>query len=130
MYIKTTKKTLQKSQKEVYDYLSDLDNFEQLMPSNIERFEVLDKDRFLFALKGMPVITLKRKEQTPYSTIVLGADGGKIPFTLAAEISEVDSNQSDVTLNFNGQFNAMVAMMAKKPITSFMETLSDNLATI
>jgi hypothetical protein len=32
------------------------------MPENISKFEVLGDDKFLFALKGMPEIILKKKE--------------------------------------------------------------------
>ncbi len=47
------------------------------MPENISKFEVLDDDKFLFALKGMPEIILKKKEVIPPNKIVLGAAGGK-----------------------------------------------------
>ena len=61
MEIKTEKKTVSKNAKDVYEFVIDLKNFEQLMPDSIDKFEVLDTDTFLFALKGMPQIVLKRK---------------------------------------------------------------------
>lgn len=130
MHIETPKKTISKSDKDVFEFLTDLKNFERLMPDNINKFEVLNEDRFLFALKGMPEIVLQRKDQTPYQKIVLGAASDKLPFTLTADISAVNENQSDVQLSFEGEFNAMMAMMIKTPITNFMGTLSENLGTI
>ncbi|HXJ97297.1 MAG TPA: hypothetical protein VNJ50_00495, partial [Gelidibacter sp.] len=62
MNLESPKVNLQKSPQEVFDFLSDIKNFEQLMPENINKFEVLDDDKFLFALKGMPEIVLKKKE--------------------------------------------------------------------
>lgn len=130
MHIETPKKTISKSDKEVFEFLTDLKNFEQLMPDTISKFEVLNEDRFLFALKGMPEIVLQRKEQTPYTKIVLGAASDKLPFTLTADINSLSQNESEVLLSFQGEFNAMMAMMIKTPITNFMGTLSENLSTI
>lgn len=130
MHIETPKKSIGKSSEEVYNFLSDLKNFEQLMPESIDKFEILDEDTFLFALKGMPQIVLKRKEQVPFERIVLGAASDKLPFTLSAFITPLGANESEVLLSFEGTFNAMMAMMIKNPITNFMGTLSENLGNL
>jgi hypothetical protein len=130
MHIETPKKTIQKSNEAVYTFLTDLKNFEKLMPESIDKFEIIDEDTFLFALKGMPQIVLKRKEQVPFERIVLGAASEKLPFTLSAHITAIDDNTSEVLLNFEGEFNAMMAMMIKNPITNFIGTLSENLTKI
>jgi hypothetical protein len=130
MHIETPKKSIGKSSEEVYNFLSDLKNFEQLMPESIDKFEILDEDTFLFALKGMPQIVLKRKEQVPFERIVLGAASDKLPFTLTANITPLGANESEVLLSFEGTFNAMMAMMIKNPITNFMGTLSENLGKV
>ena len=100
------------------------------MPVSIDKFEILDENTFLFALKGMPEIVLKRKEEVPFDKIVLGAASEKLPFTLSAHITEVNNNESEVSLSFEGSFNAMMAMMIKNPITNFMGTLSENLSNM
>jgi len=130
MHIETPKKTIQKNNEEVYTFLTDLKNFEHLMPDSIDKFEIIDEDTFLFALKGMPQIVLKRKEQVPFERVVLGAASEKLPFTLSAHITALDNNSSEVILNFEGEFNAMMAMMIKNPITNFMGTLSENLTKL
>ena len=65
MNIEGTKVTTQKSAKEVYTFFTELLNFENLMPENIEKFEV-DGDSFVFGLKGMPEIRLVLKEKIEY----------------------------------------------------------------
>ncbi|WP_318309871.1 SRPBCC family protein [Flagellimonas crocea] len=130
MHIESSKKIVAKSDKEVFDFLTDIKNFEKLMPDNIDKFEVLDENTFKFALKGMPEIVLRLKEQQPNDKVVLGAASDKLPFTLTADIKSLGENQSEVGLSFEGQFNAMMAMMIKSPITNFMETLSNNLDKI
>ena len=129
MKLESPRVTLDKSAEEAFNFLSDVKNFEKLMPENISKFEVLDKDKFLFALKGMPEIILKKKETIPNSKVILGAAGGKLDFALIANINEVGANKTEVQLNFEGQFNAMMAMMIKGPIGKFIETLATNMKT-
>jgi carbon monoxide dehydrogenase subunit G len=117
---------VKKSQKELYDFLSDLKNFEKLMPESIQKFEV-EGNSFLFGLKGMPEIRLVLKEKTPFSNITLGAASSKLDFQLVADITSIDANSCEAQLDFNGEFNAMMAMMVKKPLTTFMETLTENM---
>ena len=130
MEIATEKKTVSKNIKDVYEFVIDLKNFEYLMPDSIDKFEVLDNDTFLFALKGMPQIVLKRNNQQPFNQLVLGAASEKLPFTLTVDIDSKNDNETDVILSFTGEFNPMMAMMIKTPITNFMNALSDNLSRI
>ncbi|MFC4268619.1 MULTISPECIES: SRPBCC family protein [Polaribacter] len=129
MNIQGNRVVVEKSQKETFEFLTDLKNFEQLMPESIQKFEV-DGDSFIFGLKGMPEIRLVLKEKTEYSKVVLGAASSKLDFQLIANIDEIDEDSSEVQLDFNGQFNMMMQMMVKKPLTSFIETLTDNLETV
>ncbi|MCF1192565.1 SRPBCC family protein [Mangrovimonas sp. AS39] len=127
MNLESPKVSIDKSPQEVFDFLSKIENFEKLMPESISKFEVLNEDTFLFALKGMPEITLQKKQLNAPSQIVLGAGGGKIDFTLTGNIEETGSEQSELQLVFNGSFNPMMAMMIKGPITKFIETLATNI---
>ncbi len=130
MHIETTKKTVNKSDKEVFDFLSDIKNFEKLMPENIQKFEVLDEKTFRFALSGMPEIVLRKEEEFPYRKVILGAASKKLSFSLTCDIAEITPTNSEVQLSFQGEFNAMMAMMIKGPITNFINTLSNNLTVI
>ena len=127
MNIESPKTTVNKSPQELFDFLTDVKNFEILMPENTSKFEVLEEGKFLFALKGMPEIILKVKQQNPPNKIVLGAASDKLPFTLTANINEVEGNKSEANLIFEGEFNAMMGMMIKGPITSFIGTLTENM---
>ena len=129
MNLESAKVSVAKSAKEVFEFLSDLKNFEQLMPENTQKFEV-DGDSFLFALKGMPEIRLVLKEKTAFSNITLAAASSKLPFTLAGNVNEISENRSQVQLVFNGDFNPMMAMMVKKPLTKFIEVLAENISKL
>ncbi|MBC7643258.1 MAG: SRPBCC family protein [Flavobacterium sp.] len=127
MNLESPKVSLEKSSKYMFEALSDVKNFEKLMPDNIAKFEVTGTDSFIFGLSGMPEIKLKMKEQTPTSQVILGAASDKLPFTLTANIESTGEYSCEVQLNFEGEFNAMMAMMIKGPINKFLENLSGNM---
>ena len=129
MNIKGNKIAVKKSTEDIFNFLIQLNNFEKLMPENTEKFAV-DGDSFIFGLKGMPEIRLVMKEKTEFSNVTLGAASSKLPFTLAADINEISENESEVILNFSGDFNPMMAMMVKKPLTKFIDTLTENIAKL
>lgn len=126
MNLESPSKIVDKSVETVYNFLMNIENFETLMPENT-KFEKINDTRFLFALKGMPEIVLDLKEGVPHSKVVLGAASDKLPFTLTGNITEIEANKSEVALVFEGDFNPMMTMMIKGPITKFIETLVSNL---
>lgn len=127
MNLESPKINVEKTPEEVFNFLDDIKNFEALMPENISKFEVLEADTFLFALKGMPEIILKKKEVLAPNKIVLGAAGGKIDFSLTGNIIPKGETSSEVQLQFAGDFNPMMAMMIKGPISKFIETLATSI---
>ncbi|KAF2081734.1 hypothetical protein D3C87_733150 [compost metagenome] len=127
MNLESPKVTVQKSAQDLFDQLTDVKNFEKLMPDNIAKFEVTGEDAFIFGLKGMPEIKLKMKDKVAPNKIVLGAASDKLPFTLTSNIDTVSDSESAVQLFFEGEFNAMMAMMVKGPISKFIETLANNM---
>lgn len=129
MNLESPKVNVAKSAEYLFNALNDVKNFEKLMPENIAKFEVIDENCFEFGLKGMPEIKLVKKGGTPNSQIVLGAASSKLPFTLTANLTEVN-NSTDVQLAFEGEFNPMMAMMIKGPITKFIETLAENMGKL
>ncbi len=128
MNLESPKVTVAKTPQELYDFLTNVENFEKLMPESISKFEVLAEDAFVFALKGMPEIALEVKEVNAPNQVTLGAMSDKIPFNLIGNISSIDANTSEADLKFKGNFNPMMAMMIKSPITKFLETLIENIS--
>lgn len=130
MNLESPKVTVEKSAEYIFNALSDVKNFEKLMPENIAKFEVLGDDIFNFGLKGMPEIKLRMKDKTPHSKVVLSAASDKLPFSLIANIDSLSENSAAVKLDFEGEFNPMMAMMIKGPISKFLETLASNMGKL
>lgn len=118
-----------KSAKDLFEFLTQLENYEKLMPENTEKFEV-DGESFIFGLKGLPEIRLVMKEKTEFSNVTLGAASSKLPFSLALDIEDISENKSKAHLKFESNFNPMIAMMAKKPLTKFIDTLTENISKL
>ena len=130
MNLESTKVTVAQSSAYLFEALTDIKNFEKLMPENIAKFEVIDENCFEFGLKGMPEIKLVKKSAKPTSEIVLGAASSKLPFTLIAKLDEKSAEETNVQLHFEGDFNPMMAMMIKGPIGKFIETLATNMVKL
>jgi len=129
MNLEAKKTVINKSQKEFFEFLSELKNFEQLMPENNTKFEV-EGDSFLFGLKGMPEIRLVVKEKQEFDKIVLGAASSKLDFSLTVNINKVSENTCETQLLFEGNFNPMMAMMVKGPLQKFINTLTENASSL
>ena len=130
MNLESPKVSVEKSATYLFEALSQVTNFEKLMPESIAKFEVIGDDAFIFGLKGMPEIKLKMKEKVPTRKVVLGAASDKLPFTLTGNIIPLSENSSEVQLQFEGEFNPMMAMMIKGPISKFIETLAQNMSKL
>lgn len=130
MNLESPKVTVDKSAEYLFNALSDVKNYEKLMPESIAKFEVLGDDIFNFGLKGMPEIKLRLKEGVPHSKVNLTAASDKLPFTLIAYLDSVSENSTSVQLHFEGEFNPMMAMMIKGPISKFIETLAENMSKL
>jgi carbon monoxide dehydrogenase subunit G len=126
MELESNKVSVNKSQQELFDFLTNVENYEKIMPDSKEKFEVKSQDTFSFALKGMPEIELTIKEKRAPEFIVLGSTSEKFNFSLDVVIEEAGPGKSEAQLFFHGKFNSMMAMMVKGPLKKFIATLAEN----
>lgn len=114
----------------MFNFLTNAENYEQIMPQSKEKFVVISKDTFLFQLKGMPEIKLKIIETNEPNLVVLGSTSDKFPFRLKTHIEEAGSDKSEVNMEFEGEFNAMMSMMIKSPLKKFITALTENIGKL
>ena len=119
MNIETAHQTINSSQEEVYNFLIDLNNFEELFPMDkIENWEST-QETCLFKVKSMGTIGLKRVASTPHSLIYLDSYG-KTPFKFTLNIFLSDKeNNCEAHFVFNGDINPFMKMMVEKLLTEF-----------
>ena len=114
------------STEQLFSKLSSVETYEGLMPEGAT-FSKIDDSRFRFKLGGMPEIGLTIGDKQPNESIVLTSSSDKISFSLRGQLTKIAETQSSVQLHFEGHFNPMMAMMVKKPLTQFMESLISNI---
>jgi len=130
MKLESQKVTAEKSQQEMFEFLTNVKNYEQIMPSSKEKFEVITDDTFHFQLKGMPEIRLKIIETKEPELVVLGSTSEKFPFQLNTHINKAEGNKSEVSMDFEGDFNPMMGMMIKGPLKKFINALTENIGKL
>jgi len=109
----------------VYNFLTDFNNFENLMPDQITNWKS-DKENCSFTIQGMADVTLTFEEKTPMSFIKL-VPVGKVPFqfSLLLNLVEIDGN-TEVKFNVDADLNPMMAMMAKRPMENLVNVMAGN----
>lgn len=113
---------------EVYQKLSDLSNFEKLMPDTVQKFES-DEGSFLFMLKGMPEVRLVMDEKVENQSLKLKSASTKIDFSLQCNLKPVEGG-TQIDYHFEGDLNPMLKMMVTKPLTRFLGELAERSAKL
>ena len=129
MKIEGKKANVNAGQHKVFEFLSNFNNYEKLMPEQIVNWQS-DKDTCSFTIKGMADIRLKfaRKESPKLLELV---PEGKTPvnFTLLVTIEPdaLNEQKSVVSVHVDADLSPMLAMFAKKPFENLANTISEEL---
>jgi carbon monoxide dehydrogenase subunit G len=132
MRIDGKKATINAHPNKVFEFLSNFNNYEKLMPEQIVNWQS-DADTCSFTIKGMADIRLKfaRKEKPGLLELV---PDGKTPvnFTLQVIIDPdpVNEQKSEVKVHVDADLSPMLAMLAKKPFENLADTLSGKLQKV
>ena len=130
MTLNSISNELKLSDQNLFYKLTDINNYEKIMPENISKFEIIDSTTLIFSLKGMPEIKLVFGEKISPSLITLNSSESKINFSLTAHINKIDESNCSFSLEFKGDLNPMIQMMVKTPLQSFINDLSNNISKL
>jgi len=127
MTINSDTSLINASDDKIFSFLSDFNNFGKLMPEQIINWQSTEES-CSFTIKGMADLKMKMIEKTPNSKLQISSESSlSLSFTLTWNIKSIDENQSEVNLDFDGNLNPMVAMMAKNPLQNFVNVLVQKL---
>jgi hypothetical protein len=114
----------------IFNYLSDFNNFENLMPSQVTNWSS-STDECVFTINGMATIGMKIIEKTP-STKISIISNGKVPFEfkLFVYLTEKDVTSCTGQLAFESDLNPMLKMMVVKPLGNFFNILAQKMKEI
>lgn len=115
--------TVKTSQSQLFAFLSDINNFEQLMPSSVSGWQST-AENCTFKISGMATIGLAIKQATPESRIDLKSYGDVMfPYEMSIFLNKVSDNETEAKLSFEGDVNPFMKMMVEKPIKDFFNYL-------
>ena len=131
MHVKTEKVRFSKNQKDAFEFLSKMENYRRLMPDDTKSFEIHESGNgFSVQIGNLPKVGMKLKDSKPNSQLVFESPSSNFEYYLTIDIEPIDESNSDVALNFEGKFNMMIEMMAKGPLTNFINTISTKLGEV
>ena len=119
--IKSTTISTDKSVSDMFNYLSELSNFERLMPDNVRSFYIKN-DCAILDIQGIGKLELAITETDNPSKIVM-LPQNKVPFQFDIQWHiQSTGHGSSVYALINADLNMMMRMMAEKPLNDFVNT--------
>ena len=115
----------------MFNYLSELSNFERLMPDNVRSFQI-ENDCAILDIQGIGKLELAVTEAlSPKKIVMLPLNKVPFKFDIQWHIDSTDDG-SKIYAIINADINLMMKMMSKKPLNDFInvqiQKLSDELS--
>jgi carbon monoxide dehydrogenase subunit G len=106
---------------EVYSFLNDLNNHEQLMPDNIYNWSST-ADEARFTIKNMAKLALKISQRVQNKEIVcVPSEEALFEVKLVWKVEEVSETETNATFIIEAQLNMMMKMMASGPLQKLVD---------
>ncbi len=121
MTVIQSNKEIGRSVKEVYQFLTDFNNHEQLMPENIYNWSSTN-DEARFTIQNMAKLALKIDERIENEEIV-ASPSEKAPFdlTLRWKLTPISDTTTKADFVIEADLNMMMKMLASGPLQKLAE---------
>ncbi|HXH99628.1 MAG TPA: hypothetical protein VNI52_05140 [Sphingobacteriaceae bacterium] len=130
MTVFESKAIINKPCAEVYTFLADLNNHQQLMPENVYNWSST-KDEAWFTIQNMAKLALKVSNRIEDSTIII-VPAEEVPFNLELRwvISDNNDSSSTAVLTILVDLNMMMKMLASGPLQKLTDHQTEQLKQI
>ena len=120
---------IESSSEKVYTFLSDFNNFENLVPADKIQNWQSTKDSCSFDVSGVGKFGMKIIEKDPFSTIKISNDEN-VPFNFFfwVQLKEIEEKKTGIKITIKAQLNPMLKMVAQKPLQQMIDTIVDQLS--
>jgi len=121
--------TVNKPIAEVYNYLADMNNHQQLMTDDISDW-TSTRDEASFNIRNMLKLSLKIEERTPDTELrIIPAE--KPPFDLELKwVLSAQENSTEALFTITADLNMMMKMVASGPLQKLADEETANLAKL
>lgn len=113
---------------ELYEFVTDLRNFRQFVPEGKVNSLEIDRESCFFVMPAAGKVSIKIAEKKPVQKVIYSGNVlDDNEFSIWLNIGRLDSGNAEVQLFLDAELNPFLKIMASGPITSFLETLIDEM---
>ena len=128
MTVFESKSTVARPIGEVYTFLADLNNHQQLMPENIYNWSS-STDEARFTIQNMAKLALKISERKENESIlIIPAEEAPFSVDLKWTLSDDGNSTTNATLTITADLNMMMKMLASGPLQKLTDHQTAELA--
>lgn len=122
---------IQANQEKAYNILSDFSNLGNYVPDDQVQDFTSDADSCSFTVEKIGQFGMRIIEREP-SKLIKIANDENVPFkfNMWIQLKDVEEFDTRVKITLRADLNPMLKMVAKKPLTQFVNTLVDRLEQI
>lgn len=129
MIIESKKGVVNRPINEVFEFLKDMNNFENLLPQDKVSDWKSDKDQCSFKVQGTTSISfVKESSESPNRINIISGESSPFKFDLVIHLKEEDGKTVGHQI-FNADINMFMKMMVESPLTHLINTMVDRLET-
>ncbi|MGE5420071.1 MAG: hypothetical protein ACM3UT_07780 [Chloroflexota bacterium] len=113
---------------EIFDFVTDIRNFQRLIPSGTVADWNASKDHCSFRVPRVGNVSLRLvSQERPGLVAYKGTALNDNDFEIVVHIRKNTIEKADVKIALNAELNPMMKMIASKPIGQFLEMLVDRM---
>ena len=113
-----------KSDKDLFDYIGDMNNMPAVLPEQVVNVNA-DSDNLAFTIQGMGSIALRVAKREPNNMIQLVPEG-KTPFQFVLNIYIRSCEQnSECCFEIDANLNPLMQMMASRPLQNLVNIMAE-----
>ncbi|NCA85288.1 MAG: hypothetical protein EOM83_06900 [Clostridia bacterium] len=110
-------------------FASDMRNFSHIMPEQIEQWQA-NENAAAFTIKNIGRLSMSRGNMDfPFKFEFPATADSKVRFTLILHYRPNARQEAKVFFEIEAEINTMMEMMARRPLTIFVNLLTQNLKT-
>lgn len=121
MTVFESKENIKRTVEDVYAFLADFNNHEQLMPEMISEWRST-ADEASFSIQNMAKLSLKISNRISNTSVII-VPGSQVPFHIEMRwlVAEMGDNTTEAVLTVSAELNMMMKMMASGPLKKLTE---------
>jgi hypothetical protein len=119
------------SDREIYDFITDFNNFKELLPSDRVTGWEASRDRCSFHVDPVGKTGLEIIEKVPHTLVKMASipEFSNYNFTIWIQLKSIADNDTRVKITIEPRVNIMLLPVIKGPLKQFVNALMDKIET-